>query len=58
MSLCLTIGDLPRFVIEIVTAPRDFAIFKASTISFDEPECDIPIATSDAVRCDALITCI
>ena len=46
ISLCLRIGDLPLLVIAIVRALCSLAIFKASTISLDEPECEMPIATS------------
>ena len=58
ISLTLIIGDFPLFDIEIVVAPHSFAVFSASIISFDEPECEIPTATSFLFMCDAEITCI
>ena len=58
MSETFVIGDLPLFVIEIAVAPRSRAILSASTISFDEPECDMPMATSLSVRCEAVMACI
>ena len=44
MSLTLPIGDFPRCVRAIVTAPFSFASRSALTMSFDAPEWDMPIA--------------
>ena len=51
MSLCFKIGDLPLLVMAIVVALCSFAILRASTTSFDEPECEIPIAISFSFKC-------
>ena len=58
ISETFIIGDLPFEVMQIVQAEFDFAILSASTISVDEPECEMPIATSFSVSCDAAIDCI
>ena len=55
MSAASTIGDAAKFVTHIVAALPIFESFNASTISFEEPECDMPIATLCLSKCEAII---